>query len=79
LPEGVALKSETISIPQTATIGQILSVKAVDENGKPTEWETITLPKAATAITDATGDTVSAEQFNTLLASLRAAGYLAIE
>ena len=79
LPEGIALKSETVSIPQVATIGQILSVKAIDENGKPTEWETIDLPKAAAAITDATGDTVSAEQFNTLLASLRAAGYLAIE
>ena len=79
LPEEVALKDETISIPQTATVGQILSVKAIDENGKPIEWETIDLPKAAAAITDATGDTVSAEQFNTLLASLRAAGYLAIE
>lgn len=79
LPEGIVLKSETVSVPQTATVGQILSVKAVDENGKPSEWETIDLPKAAAAITDATGDTVSAEQFNTLLASLRAAGYLAIE
>lgn len=76
---GVYSIPEAINQPQTATIGQILSVKAIDENGKPIEWETIDLPKAAAAITDATGDTVSAEQFNTLLASLRAAGYLAIE
>lgn len=27
--------------PATATVGQILSVKAVDENGKPTEWEAV--------------------------------------
>ena len=33
-----------ISSPNTATVGQILSVKAVDENGKPTEWEVIDKP-----------------------------------
>ena len=30
---------EAIPIPQTASVGQVLAVKAVDENGKPTEWE----------------------------------------
>lgn len=30
-----------IPTPPTAQVGQVLSVKSVDENGKPTEWETI--------------------------------------
>lgn len=30
-----------ISTPTTASIGQTIVVKSVDENGKPTEWETI--------------------------------------
>lgn len=30
-----------IPAPSTASIGQTLVVKAVDENGKPTEWETV--------------------------------------
>lgn len=32
-------EGEAIPIPQTASVGQVLAVKAVDENGKPTEWE----------------------------------------
>lgn len=31
----------TIPTVQSAEVGQVVSVKAVDENGKPTEWETI--------------------------------------
>lgn len=34
-----------VTIPQTATVGQILSVKAVDGEGKPTEWETADKPE----------------------------------
>lgn len=30
-----------ITAPETATVGQYLRVKAVDENGKPTEWEAV--------------------------------------
>lgn len=30
-----------IPIPQTATVGQILMVKAVDSSGKPSEWITV--------------------------------------
>lgn len=30
---------ENIPTPTTATVGQTIVVKAVDENGKPTEWE----------------------------------------
>lgn len=32
---------DIIPIPQTASVGQVLAVKAVDENGKPTEWEVV--------------------------------------
>ena len=41
--EGVKLlkEGEAIPIPQTASVGQVLAVKAVDENGKPTEWEVV--------------------------------------
>lgn len=30
-----------IPAPKSATVGQMLVVKAVDESGKPTEWETV--------------------------------------
>lgn len=30
-----------IPVPQTAEVGQVLAVKAVDSQGKPTEWETV--------------------------------------
>lgn len=43
---GVAeeVSSNKISIPDTvASVGQVIAVKVVDENGKPTEWETIDL------------------------------------
>lgn len=33
-----------ISSPNTAKVGQILSVKAIDETGKPTAWEVIDKP-----------------------------------
>lgn len=33
-----------IPVPETATVGQTVVVKAVDENGKPTEWEAVDLP-----------------------------------
>lgn len=33
-----------IPVPSTAEVGQIIVVKAVDENGKPTEWEAVDLP-----------------------------------
>lgn len=31
---------------QTAKVGQVIAVKTVDENGKPTEWEAISIPVA---------------------------------
>ena len=33
-----------ISSPNTAEVGQVLSVKAIDGNGKPTEWEVVNKP-----------------------------------
>ena len=35
------LENNKITTPITASVGQILAVKAVDENGKPSEWEVI--------------------------------------
>lgn len=39
-----------VTAPQTATVGQILAVKAVDSSGKPTEWETITNSASGTSV-----------------------------
>ena len=41
--EGVKLlkAGEAIPTPQTASAGQVLAVKAVDETGKPIEWEPV--------------------------------------
>ena len=49
--EGVKLlkAGEAIPIPQTASAGQTIVVKSVDENGKPTEWEPATLPEQVQA------------------------------
>lgn len=44
IPEDIALKSDipdAIPVPMTAEVGQVVAVKAVDENGKPTEWEAV--------------------------------------
>lgn len=43
--EGVKLlkAGEAIPIPQTASVGQVLAVKAVDETGKPTAWEPVNM------------------------------------
>lgn len=44
--EGVKLlkAGDAIPIPQTASVGQVIAVKAVDGNGKPTEWEAVDIP-----------------------------------
>lgn len=31
----------TIPVIQSATVGQSIAIKSIDENGKPTEWETV--------------------------------------
>lgn len=35
-----------VPVVKTATVGQTIAVKAVDENGKPTEWEAVDMPSA---------------------------------
>lgn len=40
--------SDCVIAPTTASVGQALVVKVVDENGKPTEWETSDIPIAVT-------------------------------
>ena len=30
------------------TVGQIIKIKAIDENGKPTEWEAVDMPSVVT-------------------------------
>ena len=40
IPSGGGASGDYIPIPQTAAVGQTIVVKAVDESGKPTEWET---------------------------------------
>ena len=39
--KNVLLDGDAIPTPTTAEVGQILSVKAVDENGVPTKWEVV--------------------------------------
>lgn len=34
-------ETAVLTAPQSATVGQVISVKAVDESGKPTEWECV--------------------------------------
>ena len=43
-----AVRDYAVPIPATAEVGQVLSVKAVDGNGKPTKWEPVGMPKAVT-------------------------------
>lgn len=57
--QGVALKAlidtltaayiGAIPVPATATVGQTIRVSAVDETGKPTEWEAVDLPEQVQA------------------------------
>lgn len=46
-----------IKAPETAEVGQTIVVKAVDENGKPTEWESANLPSGDTVVTITSGTT----------------------
>lgn len=38
-PHATPIEKGTVPVIQTATVGQTIVVKAVDEDGKPTEWE----------------------------------------
>lgn len=43
----VETHGDYIPVPSTAEVGQTIVVKAVDENGKPTEWEAVDAADAA--------------------------------
>ena len=47
--KSVLLEGDAIPVPATATVGQTLTVKSVDKNGKPTEWETVDAPSGESA------------------------------
>ena len=40
MPKKLHVNLPYIHEPETTEVGQTIVVKAVDENGKPTEWET---------------------------------------
>ena len=44
IPSGGGAAGDYIPIPASAEVGQTIAVKAVDENGKPTEWEAADMP-----------------------------------
>ena len=51
IPSGGGAAGDYIQIPSSAEVGQTIVVKAVDENGKPTEWEASDFPSGDTSKT----------------------------
>ena len=43
--DAMVLASNAVPKPQTAQVGQLLAVKAVNANGRPTAWETVDPPE----------------------------------
>lgn len=67
----VATKNEIIPRPSTATVGQTIVVKSVDENGVPTKWETADMPERAQSYTATIGtswteDTATGAKYQTV-------------
>jgi hypothetical protein len=67
----------------------MIVVKAIGDDGRPTEWEAIDVPTpfsgdyndltnkpAAAYVADVAAESVTAAEFNALLAALRAAGLM---
>ena len=55
--DAIAAIPEAIPVPATAAVGQMIVVKAIDENGKPTEWEVVDVPSApVTSVNGLTGE-----------------------
>lgn len=44
--KSVLLEGDAIPVPSTAFVGQTIVVKAVDDTGKPTEWEAVDMPES---------------------------------
>jgi hypothetical protein len=57
LTADIPIVPDSIITPDTATVGQTIAVKTVDENGKPVEWETVDFPKFNGEITGGVLDT----------------------
>ena len=45
--KNVLLEGDAIPIPEIASVGQAIIVKAIDENGKPIEWKTVDIPEVS--------------------------------
>lgn len=42
--KSVLLTGDAVPVPATVAVGQVIVVKAVDANGKPTAWEAVNMP-----------------------------------
>lgn len=63
IPDTIARVDEipdAVVNPSTASVGQTIVVKAVDDTGKPTEWEATDLPAEPSSITNDQIDTIFA-------------------
>lgn len=67
--EQAKLGGTPVIAPETAEVGQIIKVKAVDDSGKPTQWEAVDMPSGGNTMNftwkhirdvDLTSDTVEA-------------------
>ena len=56
--------SGCVITPTTATVGQVITVKAVDESGKPTAWEAADFPSGSGNVD------LTDEEYTTLVALL---------
>lgn len=55
LPLDTTYLPTTVPVIPSAQVGQLIAVKAVDENSKPTEWETADIPTNVSELTNDTG------------------------
>lgn len=69
--DGKQTAGDYIPVPATAEVGQTAVVKAVDETGKPTEWEAADMASGSTTTTDA-AETVTVGTENVVLDSTAA-------
>lgn len=70
----VTLAGDCIPVPTRANVGQTIAVKAVDDNGKPTEWETVDFPDSSQ---NANGGGLTTTAANLLIEILQSAVYVA--
>lgn len=63
--------STTVPAISTASVGQTIVVKSVDDTGKPTEWEAVDMPKdfVVTVFTDDSGNPSADRTFDEVLSA----------